>query len=194
MKFFLNMVNEKAKNLDIIISDGTRRSSLLEMIHQRGRKRSSSSITSSTKGLLNQNTTTREEADTTRLLSKHSIPKLISPTRQSESTRLMKLIPDLSQKEMSRLVGAIIKRQKRDATSAGKKQAIARERSVLKDVPSLFSVKTPDSARSQTHKRLRCLLDQLLQRGRKQSRCCVVSELWSTEPWILQTRVIATWS
>ena len=122
IEFFLNMVNEKAKNLNILTPDGARRSSSLESIQQRGRKRSLSSISKSTKGQLNQHTTTREEADATRLLSKHFNPKLISSSRQSEPARLMKLIPDLSQKEMSRLVGAIIKRQKRDATSVGRKQ------------------------------------------------------------------------
>ena len=152
MSFFLNRVHEKAKNPDILTPDGTRRSSSLETIHQRGRKRSLSLITDSAKGLLNQHTTTREEVDATRLLSKHSITKLSSATRQSESARLMKLIPDLSQKEISRLVGAIIKRKKRDATSVGRKQATARERSVLSTVPSLFPEKTPDSARNQTHK------------------------------------------
>ena len=146
------MVNEKAKNSDILTPDGTRRSLSLDTIQQRGRKRSLSSISSTTKGLLHQHTTTREEADATRLLSKHSTPKLISSARQSESSRLLKLIPDLSQKEMGRLVGAIIKRRKRDAASGVRKQASARERSVLSSIPPLFPEKTPDVTRSQSPK------------------------------------------
>ena len=155
-------------------------------------ERSLSPMSNSTKGLLNQHATTREEVDATRLLGKHSTSKLVSPTRQSDSAPLMKLIPDLSQKEMSRLVGAIIKRQKRDATSVRKKQATARERSVLNTVPSLFPEKTPVLHEAR-RTRLRCLLAQQLHRRRKHSRCYASRELRSKEQWIMKTDYIATW-
>ena len=146
------MVNEIAKNPGIPASDGTRRASSLETIHHRGRKRSLSAMSSPTKGLLNQQTLTREESDATRLLSKNSIPKPISSTRQSESARLMKLIPDLSQKEMSRLVGAIIRRQKRDVSFTERKPATTRDRSLPRTTHALFPEKNSESARSQTFK------------------------------------------
>ena len=146
------MVNEKAKNPSILTPDGPRRSSSLESNNQRGKKRSLTSMVNSSRGLLNQLAGTREEVNATRLLTKHSTSKLTSANRQSESARLMSLIPDLSQKEMSRLVGAIIKRKNRDASSVGRGQATTLERSVQSTVHSLFPIKTPDTNRNQTHK------------------------------------------
>ena len=140
------MVNEKTKNPALPIPEGTRRSSTLETIHHRGRKRSLSSISSSAKGVLNQQSGSKEEADANRLLLKHGTSRPTSSSRQIEE------IPDLSQKEMSRLVGAIIKRQKRDASSVGRKLTTTRERSVPSTATPLFPEKCPDSARNQTHK------------------------------------------
>ena len=194
------MVNEKAKNPSIPALDGTRRSSSLETVHHRGRKRSLSAMSSSTKGLLNQQTMTREESDANRLLSKHSIPKPLSSTRQSQSARLVKLIPDLSQKEMSRLVGAIIRRQKRDASSVERKPATTRDRTLPSSAPALFPEKDSD-LHAVRRTRLRCLLDQQFQRSRMLSRCYGDQELgWTKQRFLncdqyrsTRTGYIATW-
>ena len=146
------MVNEKTKNPALPIPEGTRRSSALETIHHRGRKRSLSSVSSSAKGVLNQLSGSKEEADANRLLLKHGTSRPSSSNRQIESARLLKLIPDLSQKEMSRLVGAIIKRQKRDASSGGRKTSAAPDRTLPGTAAPLFPEKSPETVRTQTHK------------------------------------------
>ena len=68
---------------------------------------------------------------------KRLLQKPPATSRQAESARLLKLVPDLSQKEMSRLVGAIIKRQKRDAPSTTRKTVSRRERAVSSSVTAL---------------------------------------------------------
>ena len=147
------MVNEKTKNTIILTPDGTRRSSSLETMHHRGRKRSLSSSSTSGKGLLHQQSVTKEESDASRLLSKHGTQKLLTSNRQGESARLLKLIPELSQKEMSRLVGAIIKRQKRETSSVGRRPVAAtRDRTLPSSAPPLFPDKSPETIRSQMHK------------------------------------------
>ena len=146
------MVNEKTKNPALPIPEGTRRSSTLETVHHRGRKRSLSSISSSARGVLNQQSGSKEEADASRLLLKHGTSRATSSSRQIESARLLKLIPDLSPKEMSRLVGAIIKRQKKDASSGGRKVPAAPDRASPDTVAPLFPEKSPETLRTQTHK------------------------------------------
>ena len=144
------MVNEKGKNPSIPTPDGSRNSSSLDTIPHRGRKRSLSTSSISTKGFLNQQTAAKDEMDANRLLRKAAfIQKPPSSLRQSESARLLKLVPDLSQKEMSRLVGAIIKRQKRDAPSTARKTVPRRERPVACTETALFPEKS-DGTHSQT--------------------------------------------
>ena len=143
------MVNEKAKNLGISTPDGTRGSSPLESIPHRGRKRSLSEIT--TKGQLSQNMT-KEELEAKRLLTKAALLQRPQIKRQSESARLLKLVPDLSQKEMSRLVAAIIRRQKREAPStsaSGRKVTATREKPLAKSLPALFPEKHTAPPRSE---------------------------------------------
>ena len=130
------MVNEKVKEPLSIPPDKTKRSASLEHNPHRSRKRSFSA-TIPTKGGGNR-VQTREETEATRLLARASIPsKSSSSQRQSDSAHLLKLIPDLSQKEVSRLVAALIKRQKREAGAPSQK----RERSITRSVPTLFPEK-----------------------------------------------------
>ena len=144
------MVNEKVKNPSIPTPDGTRNSSSLDTIPHRGRKRSLSAISNSTKGFLNHQTATKDEMDANRLLRKAAfLQKPPSTSRQSESARLLKLVPDLNQKEMSRMVWAIIKRQKRDASSTARKTVTRRERPVSSTVAALCPDKS-EATHSQT--------------------------------------------
>ena len=108
------MVGEKAKNPNIPAPDISRKSLSTEKIPHRGRKRSHSATVGLTKGGHHQQSSSREEVEANRLLTKapHQ-QKLSSSTRHSETSRLLNIIPDLNQKELSRLVGAILKRQKR---------------------------------------------------------------------------------
>ena len=101
------MVNEKIKNPTGPSSDSSRRSPSVESIPHRPRKRSLSTMLA-TKGGGNQSLV-REEAEATRLLTRTALPsKATTSPRQTESARLLKLIPDLNQKEVSRLVAALI--------------------------------------------------------------------------------------
>ena len=130
------MVNEKIKNPTGPSSDSSRRSPSVEAIPHRPRKRSLSTMLA-TKGGGNQSLV-REEAEATRLLARTAPPsKATTSPRQTESTRLLKLIPDLNQKEVSRLVAALIKKQKRDARSSVK----TRDRATTRAVPPLFPEK-----------------------------------------------------
>ena len=132
------MVNEKAKNPSIPTPDGSRSSLSLDTIPHRGRKRSLSAVSNPTKGFLVHQPATKDEMEASHLLRKAAfLQKPSATSRQSESARLLKLIPDLSQKEMSRLVGAIIKRQKRDTPSTTRKTVTRRERAVSSSVTAL---------------------------------------------------------
>ena len=130
------MVNEKIKNPTGPSSDSSRRSPSVESIPHRPRKRSLSTMLA-TKGGGNQSLV-REEAEATRLLARTAPPsKATTSPRQTESARLLKLIPDLNQKEVSRLVAALIKKQKRDSRSSVK----TRDRATTRAVPPLFPEK-----------------------------------------------------
>ena len=145
------MVNEKAKNPAISTPDGTRGFSPMESIPHRGRKRSFSDISITTKGPLSQNMT-KEELEAKRLLTKAALLQRPQIKRQSESARLLKLVPDLSQKEMSRLVAAIIRRQKREAPStsaSGRKATATREKPLARSLPALFPEKLTAPPRSE---------------------------------------------
>ena len=128
------MVNDRAKQPSYPIPDKAKQLSSIESIPHRNRKRPISAILSTKDGLTQG--PSREESEATRLLTRTpllSIPT--SCTRESESARLVKLLPDLNQKEIRRLVAALIKRQKRDATSTGKR----REKSHSRTIPALFT-------------------------------------------------------
>ena len=129
------MVNEKIKNPTGPSSDSSRRSPSVESIPHRPRKRSLSTMLA-TKGGGNQSLV--REAEATRLLTRTALPsKATTSPRQTESARLLKLIPDLNQKEVSRLVAALIKKQKRDSRSSVK----TRDRATTRTVPPLFPEK-----------------------------------------------------
>ena len=129
------MVNEKIKNPTGPSSDSSRRSPSVESIPHRPRKRTLSTMLA-TKGGGNQSLV--KEAAATRLLMRTAPPsKTTTSPRQAESARLLKLIPDLNQKEVSRLVAALIKKQKRDSRSSVKTQ----DRATTRAVPPLFPEK-----------------------------------------------------
>ena len=134
------MVNEKVKEPIGLSTDKSKRSASLESNPHRSRKRSfSATITTKGGGIRTQ---TREEAEAARLLTRASLPsKSVASPRQTDSAHLLKLIPDLIQKEVSRLVAALIKRQKREAAATTKK----RERPSTRSIPALF----PEKQRSQ---------------------------------------------
>ena len=133
-KYFV-MVNDRAKNLGGPTTDKTKRSSPLEAIPHRSKKRTLSTMLT-TRDEFDQ-VLSREQTEATRLLTKTPMPsKPTSSSRHSDSARLLKLVPDLTQKEVSRLVAALMKRQ-RDAGSAGKK----REKQLTRTVPALFQEK-----------------------------------------------------
>ena len=148
------MVNSKAKDPVGATTDNANRSASLESIPHRARKRSLSTMLT-TKGAVGQNQS-REGIEAARLLMRTSLPsKPASTSRQSESARLLKLVPDLNQKEVSRLVAALIKKQKRDAVATGKR----REKTTTRTVPALFPEKqvpqkliTPEATHSQVGK------------------------------------------
>ena len=130
------MVNDRAKNLGGPTTDKTKRSSPLEAIPHRSKKRTLSTMLT-TRDEFDQ-VLSREQTEATRLLTKTPMPsKPTSSSRHSDSARLLKLVPDLTQKEVSRLVAALMKRQKRDAGSAGKK----REKQLTRTVTALIQEK-----------------------------------------------------
>ena len=130
------MVNEKVKEPMGIPPDKPKRSASLEPSPHRSKKRSfSATILTKGGGTRGQS---REESEAARLLTRASIQsKSTTSQRQSDSAHLLKLIPDLSQKEVSRLVAALIKRQKREAAASTKR----RERTSTRSIPALFPEK-----------------------------------------------------
>ena len=154
------MVSEKARTSSVSAFDGARKASLLDSIPHRGKKRSLANLSTSTRGSQNLN---REETEASLLLSKASISKHAS--HQSESARLLNIIPDLNQKEMSRLVSTIIRKQKRDASSAGRKSTVTRDRPTSNSIPVLFPEKQSELLRSQSNKETLPARSSLLTRG-----------------------------
>ena len=130
------MVSDRAKNPGGPTTDKAKRSSPLEAIPHRPRKRSLSTMLTAKDEFKQE--VSREQAEATRILTKTPLPSTPAPSsRHSDSARLLKLVPDLTQKEVSRLVAALMKRQKRDSASTGKK----RGKSLTRTVPALFQEK-----------------------------------------------------
>ena len=129
------MVSDRAKNPGGPTTDKAKRSSPLESIPHRPRKRSLSTMLTAKDEFVQ---VSREQVEATRLLTKTPLLSKPAPSsRHSDSARLLKLVPDLTQKEVSRLVAALMKRQKRDSASTGKK----RGKSLTRTVPALFQEK-----------------------------------------------------
>ena len=125
------MVNENVKNPNGPTLDKLRRSSPFESNPHRSRKRSISAMLTTRNQSLSG-----EETEATRLLTRTLLlSKTAASPRHSESARLLKFVPDLTQK-MGRLVGAI--RQKRDASTIGRKPVAARDRPSPGTVRSFF--------------------------------------------------------
>ena len=130
------MVSDRAKNPGGPTTDKAKRSPTLESIPHRPRKRSLSTMLTAKDEF--EQEVSREQAEATRILTKTPLlPKPAVSSRHSDSARLLKLVPDLTQKEVSRLVAALMRRQKRDSTSTGKK----RDKSLTRTVPALFQEK-----------------------------------------------------
>ena len=130
------MVSDRAKNPGGPTTDRAKRVSPLEAIPHRPRKRSLSTMLTAKDEF--EQEVSREQAEATRILTKTPLPSTPAPSsRHSDSARLLKLVPDLTQKEVSRLVAALMKRQKRDSASTGKK----RGKSLTRTVPALFQEK-----------------------------------------------------
>ena len=130
------MVNITAKDPVGPTTERSKRSTSLEATPHRPRKRSLSTMLTTT-GTLGQSPS-KEETEAHRHLTRPSqSSKPTSSTRQSESARLLKLVPDLNAKEVSRLVAALVKGQKRDAISSGKR----RDKTSMRSVPAIFPEK-----------------------------------------------------
>ena len=116
----------------------------------------------------------KEEAGATSLLTKASLStKSVPSSRQVESARLLKLMPDLSQKEVIRLVAVLIRWRKRDADVTGKRW----EKPLARNIPAIFPKKrsmqklcSPEVTHNQLAK-LRCLPELLLYRSTTRSGC-----------------------
>ena len=151
------MVSDRAKNPGGPTTDKAKRSSPLESIPHRPRKRSLSTMLTAKDEL--EQEVSREQAEATRILTKTPLPSTPAlSSRHSDSARLLKLVPDLTQKEVSRLVAALMKRQKRDSASTGKK----RGKSLTRTVPALFQEKD-------VHQKLSSQEATQSQRGRVQT-------------------------
>ena len=143
------MGGEKTKDVLIPTAEMSRKTLSSERIPHRGRKRSYSATLGLTKSGVHQQSSSREEVEANRLLTKapHQ-QKLSSSTRHSETSRLLNMIPDLNQKELSRVVGAILKRQKREGTQTGPRVSTAREKNNASALPPLFPEKSMTSTLS----------------------------------------------